>query len=74
MKCPYCNNEMQKGYVQCRDGVTWTPKKQLVASLASLSAGAIRIGKDSGLSPNSVAEAYHCEACKKVIIEYSQID
>lgn len=71
MKCPYCNEEMEKGFIQCRDGVTWTPKKQWIAALSSLGAGAIKIGKDSGLSTNSVAEAYHCEQCKKVIIDYS---
>ena len=27
MKCPYCNKEMESGYVQCRDGLHWTPKK-----------------------------------------------
>ena len=72
MKCPYCNNEMQKGYIQCRDGVTWTPKKQWVAAFSSLGAGAVPLGKDNGLSPNSVAEAYHCGTCKKVIIDYSE--
>ena len=72
MKCPYCNNEMKKGYIQCRDGVTLTPKKQMVAALSSFGSGAIQIGKDSGLVSNSVAEAYHCNVCKKVIIHYSE--
>lgn len=27
MKCPYCNDEMNQGYIQCRDGLYWTPKK-----------------------------------------------
>lgn len=72
MKCPYCNNEMQQGYVQCRDGLTWTPKKQRVAALSSFGEGAIPIGKHNGLVGNSIAVAYNCEQCKKVIIEYSQ--
>ncbi len=71
MKCPYCNEEMQKGFVQCRDGLNWTPKKQRVAALSSFGAGAIPIGKDSGLTTNTVAEAYHCRICKKVVIDYS---
>ena len=71
MKCLYCNNEMQIGYIQCRDGVTWTPKKQWAAALSSFGVGAINLGKDNGLCPNSIAEAYHCEKCKKIIIEYS---
>lgn len=36
MKCPYCNEEMVKGYIQCIDGVDWTEKKQLVAALSAL--------------------------------------
>lgn len=65
MKCPYCNNEMSKGYIQCRDGVTWTPKKQWVAALSSLGAGAVNLGYNADLSGNSTAEAYHCDKCKK---------
>ena len=71
MKCPYCGNEMEKGYVQCRDGLTWTPKKQWIAALSGLGAGAVLIGKNSGLTVNTVAEALICKACKKVVIDYS---
>ena len=39
MKCPYCNLEMEKGFVQCRDGVYWTPKKQWVSALSSMAKG-----------------------------------
>lgn len=70
MKCPYCNEEMKKGYIQCRDGVTWTPKKQLIASLSSLGNGSIKI---SNIEPDysSAVYAFHCEGCKKIIIEYN---
>lgn len=70
MKCPFCNAEMKLGYIQCRDGVTWTPKKQLIAALSVL-------GKDSVSLANGAADtssavyAYKCAACKKVIIDYS---
>lgn len=43
MICPYCNKEMKKGYIQCRDGLHWTPKKQTVAALAGLGIGAVLI-------------------------------
>ena len=36
MKCPYCNEEMVRGYIQCRDGVDWTEKKQVIAALSAL--------------------------------------
>ena len=41
MKCPYCDKEMQSGYIQCRDGLHWTPKKQKVAALSGMGKGAI---------------------------------
>ncbi len=74
MKCPYCKNEMQQGYVQCRDGLRWTEKRQPVAALSFLGRGAIPIGMPDGVNPNSTAIAYHCEACKMVIIPYGDQD
>ena len=72
MKCPYCNFEMEKGFVQCRDGVYWTPKKQWVSALSSMAKGAVAIGMDDKMMPKSRAEAYHCEKCKTVIIPYGE--
>lgn len=71
MNCPYCNKEMQSGYVQCRDGLYWTPKKQKVAALSGMGKGAIAIGNDKGYMANSYATAFHCENCKTVIIQYN---
>jgi len=69
MKCPYCNNEMELGYIQCRDGVTWTPKKQLVAALSILGKGSVSL--ENGAAENSrTVYAYHCKECKKVVIDY----
>ena len=69
MKCPYCNNEMELGYIQCRDGVTWTPKKQLIAALSILGKGSISL--KNGAAENSRAVyAQRCKECKKVIIDY----
>lgn len=67
MKCPYCNNEMQKGYVQCRDGLYWTPKKQSVSALAALAKGAVPIGNDDMLKRNKQAVAYKEPYIKKII-------
>ena len=70
MKCPYCDKEMKLGYIQCRDGVHWTLKKQPVAALSFL-------GKESTSLSNGAADnartvyAYKCSSCKKVIIDYS---
>ena len=70
MKCPYCNNEMKKGFIQCRHGVNWTPKQQWTPVLSSLAEGAVPIGTDDKLMPNSKAVAYNCFDCKAIIIPY----
>lgn len=70
MLCPYCGKEMELGYIQCRDGVTWTPKKQLVASLSVLGKGSVSL--ENGAADNSrTVYAFKCADCKKVIIDYS---
>ncbi|WP_455581976.1 PF20097 family protein [Dysosmobacter sp.] len=70
MKCPYCDNEMKLGYIQCRDGVQWTLKKQLVAALSVFGKECTSLA--NGAADNSnVVYAYKCDSCKKVIIDYS---
>lgn len=32
MKCPYCQQEMEPGYIQCRDGVYWSEKERKLGS------------------------------------------
>lgn len=68
MKCPFCGKEMELGYVQCRDGIAWTPKKRRIAAFSSF-------GKDSILlqngSSHDTAHAFKCGVCCKVIIDYS---
>jgi len=69
MKCPYCNNEMQRGYIQCRDGVAWTPKKRLVAAFSSIGKESVSI--ENGASDNSrCVYAHKCSECRKIVIEY----
>ncbi len=70
MKCPYCDHEMTLGYIQSRDGVYWTLKKQLVAALSFL--GKESTSLTNGAADNSSAVyAYKCGDCKKVIVDYS---
>lgn len=70
MKCPYCEKEMTLGYIQCRDGVYWTLKKQLVASLSSLGKGSTCLSNGAADNSNTVF-AFKCEDCKKIIIDYA---
>ena len=36
MKCPYCSNEMEKGYLQSRDGMGWNEKERLIPALSEV--------------------------------------
>ena len=72
MKCPYCEKEMTLGYIQCRDGVYWTLKKQLVASLSSLGKGSTCLSNGAADNSNTVF-AFKCEDCKKIIIDYREL-
>ena len=68
MKCPYCNKEMELGYIQCRDGIFWTPKKQLVAALSCFGRNSVSLDNGNG---KTTVYAYKCSGCKKVVIDYS---
>ncbi|MBR5269258.1 MAG: hypothetical protein IKU21_01985 [Anaerotignum sp.] len=70
MKCPYCQKDMEKGFIQCRDGIHWTPKKQLVAALSEF--GKDSVSLENGVGNNRAVYAYHCADCKKVIIDYEK--
>ena len=71
MKCPYCQKEMELGYIQCRDGVIWTSKKVFAAALSSLGKDSLSLGNGAGRN-NTVVYAHKCADCKKVIIEYTR--
>ena len=73
MKCPYCGAEMEQGFIQCRDGVSWQKKQRLVAAVSSLSGDAVVLARSQG-NPFSgaAAIAHHCQACKKIVIDYAQ--
>lgn len=73
-KCPYCNSELELGYIQCRDGITWSKKKRLVAALPSFNSSSVVLAKGGGMLSGSVVEAYCCKKCKKVIIDYNNLN
>ena len=69
MTCPSCGKEMTRGYIQCRDGVTWTPKLWWAAALTSQ--GKDSVSLENGAADNARAVyAFHCKDCRKVMIEY----
>ena len=61
MNCPYCNKEMEKGYIQSRDGLGWNAKKRIVSALSGTFA-------DQDLGKAVVA--FRCKECKKMVIDF----
>lgn len=70
MKCPYCNEEMLTGYIQCRDGVSWNQKLQPIAALSSLTPHSTLLSQDRNLFAGAYVNAWNCLKCKKIIIDY----
>ncbi len=70
-KCPYCSNELDLGYIQCRDNIAWIKKKQPIAALSSFSNSSIILASGGGVFSGVAVKAYCCPQCKKIIIDYS---
>ena len=70
MLCPYCQKEMELGYIQCRDGLTWTPRRQLVAALSCFGRDGVPLSNGAADNTKTI-HAHKCADCCKVIIEYN---
>lgn len=68
MKCPYCNNEMEKGYVQSSKEVYYTTNPTKFPFLAFAKVEDLNLTK--GLFAPVTIEAWNCPVCKKLLIEY----
>lgn len=63
MNCPFCGNEMEKGYFESRDGIGWDRKKRLVKALACFFA-------EQPLGRTVIA--YKCDKCRKIVIDINE--
>lgn len=70
MKCPYCGKEMRYGVIQSPHEINWKPKKAKLFGTAQFHEGAIVLSQNNFFK-GSCVEAYRCDDCKKIIIEYS---
>ena len=67
MNCPYCNNEMQKGYIPSTSGLArWYENGERRKLLVNNSG--IRLSNHSAFE-KQVIESYHCKTCRKIIID-----
>ena len=62
MKCPYCEKEMEQGFIQSPHEISWKKgdKRPLFVILSELS-----------FMKGSAVTAFLCRDCQKVIIDYS---
>ncbi|MBW6411066.1 PF20097 family protein [Clostridium weizhouense] len=69
MRCPYCSNEMIKGYIYGdRYMLKWLPEEKDLF-LGIWANGGIELGKREGLIGRAAVEASMCQSCNKLIID-----
>lgn len=68
--CSICGDEMRKGYIQSGTRLAWVPEVSKLSVEPSLNKESVVLSKQNRFSINFV-DAYLCENCKKVIIDYS---
>ena len=67
MDCPYCNDEMQKGYIVSTFALArWyaqgdNPK-------GAFNKNGVRLTNDPAIE-KQIIKSYHCGSCKKIIID-----
>ncbi len=72
MKCPYCNEEMIHGYLNCSMAI-WSERKHRVSLLPdSKEKYALHLGYPV-FSPHHV-ESHCCPNCKKLIIDVADTE
>lgn len=66
MKCPYCDNEMEQGFLQGHQRAAWVKKQHKISLLPKqgemLLANSIR---------SFIFPAQICKSCKKIVVDYS---
>ena len=73
MKCPYCSNEMEKGYIAQSDfrfPLEWSPAERRTGILFSKKRN---IKLTTALKGGNMT-AYHCAECRKFIIDENELE
>ena len=66
MKCPYCQCEMETGFVQAPHGMVWSAKK-LDISFSASNKGDLWLGQRRDFMSPSQLTAYICRPCKVLL-------
>ena len=71
MKCPYCKKEMELGFIQSPQEISWKKgDKRPLLGRAQFHEGSVILSELSFLKGSAVT-SFLCRECKKVIIDYS---
>ena len=68
MKCPYCNKEMELGFIQSNREIVWFHERHKV-SLLSYEEEDVVLSETDFLRGSTVI-SHLCRSCEKVIIDY----
>lgn len=69
MNCPFCGRDMDWGFVQSRRMIIYTDKEKH-DGLSFLVPGKDDIRLTPASSAPPTCAAFHCPACRKVLIDY----
>ena len=73
MKCPYCNQDMQKGYITSDARfLAWREEKHESANVKK--GDGIQLAKKVVGGAATVSDAYCCKACRKIVIDYAKTE
>ena len=74
MKCPYCNNEMEKGKLRSKGGVYFLPDGEKIPLLYTehemKKHNAVYLPPYMMAHPPEYPTAYICRSCSKIVIDY----
>lgn len=69
MKCPYCNEEMIKGFLTSSLDISFVIDNPNGKLFRIKKSGDLELTEGLGEIPH--CEAYRCSSCKKIIIDYA---
>lgn len=69
MQCPYCNKELKKGYIQSARPIFWGEEKHKM-SFKPEGDAEFNLSRGTGFFTGCVGEAYCCQKCKRIVIEF----
>lgn len=73
MKCPYCNQEIENGYITSNArAIAW--RKEKYESALVKKGNGIQLSYNLLGGTATIKNAYCCKYCKKIIIDYSEKD